>query len=329
MLCANTTAYTQTKIDRSSFAAVDKYVADLGPMEGHYLKYIVDTLTHRGTAPQLDEVRAMYMWEANNIRFNTQARRHPKQANNTASEALNSRSASPEGYANLFKAMCELVRIRCEVIPGLAKFDPRDIGKINPKWNSHTWNAVEIDGTWYVLDIAWSAGHTDRKFRFFTPSFTDAWFLTDRDLFALSHYPDKKQWQLLDTPINKSNFIHAPIIGASAAMYGVYPENIRGNVRGKADTTKKIIFEVDRPDQIKSMSVTRRTSQKIPVKYTIEGNKLYADIPFSSMGEYPFNLYINDELAYSYQADIGKPRRKPTPRPQPKKKTATKKKGKK
>jgi len=284
-------------------------VAKLGPMEGHFLKYIVDTLTHRRTAPKLEQVRALYMWEANNITYNTSARRHPKQANNTASAVLNERSGSHEGYANLFKAMCDLAQIRCEVIPGLAKFDPRDIGKINPKWNRHTWNAVEVDNTWYLLDVAWSAGYTDRKFRFFTPSFTDAWFFTDRELIALSHYPDKKNWQLLDTPINKSNFIHAPIIGKSAVIYEVYPETIRGNIRGKADTTKMMIFEVGNPELIKSVAVTRRTSKRVPVKYTIEGDRMYADIPFSSMGEYSFDIYVNDELAYVYQADIGKARK--------------------
>lgn len=307
-------AKAQTKIDRNSFKKVDKYVADLGPMEGHYLKYIVDTLTRRGTVPKADQVRAMYMWEANNITYNTAARRHPKQANNSASEVLNERSGSHEGYANLFKAMCDLAHLRCEVIPGMAKFDPRDIGKLTPKWNRHTWNAVMIDNTWYLLDLAWSAGYTDRKFRFFTPSFTDAWFFTDRELFALSHYPDKKSWQLLDTPINKSNFTFAPIIGKSAIIYEVYPETIRGNIRGKADTTKKMIFEVGNPDLIKSISVSHRTTKKIDVKYTIEGDRLYADIPFSSTGDYSFDIYVNNELAYIYQADIGKAKKKPAPR---------------
>ena len=313
-------SHAQAPIVWNSFGKVDKYVAELGPMEGHYLKFIVDTLTHRGTAPQAEQVRALYMWEANNIAYNTAARRHPKQANNSASAVLNERSGSHEGYANLFKALCDMARIRCEVIPGMAKFDPRDIGKITPKWNRHTWNAVMIKDTWYLVDVAWSAGTTDRKFRFFTPEFTDAWFCTDRELFALSHYPDKKQWQLLDTPINKSNFIHAPIIGKSAIIYEVYPEVIRGSIRGKADTTKKMIFEVGNPELIKSVSVTRRTQKKADVKYTIEGDRLYADIPFSSTGEYTFDIYVNGELAYVYQADIGKARKKPTPRAQPKKK---------
>jgi hypothetical protein len=314
---------TAQRIDRNKFEAIDKYVSDLGPMQGHYLKFIVDTLTHRGTAPDLEKVRALYMWEAHNIDYNTSARRHPKQANTSASTALNERKASHEGYANLFKAMCDLAQVECVVVTGMAKFDPRDIGSLSPKWNKHSWNAVKVDKTWYLLDIPWSAGRTDRKFRFYTKSFTDAWFFTDRDLFALSHYPDKKQWQLLDTPINKSNFTFAPIIGRSAIVNEVYTTQIRGNVRGKADTTKNMIFELGNPSLVKSVAITRRTSEKIPVKYTINGDKMSVDIPFQREGDYAFNMYINDELAYTYLATVGKAKKKPAPRPAPKAKSAT------
>lgn len=305
------------KINRNDFTKVDAYVAELGPMEGHFLKFIVDTLTHRQTAPVAEQVRALYMWEAKYIDYNTKGRRHPKNFNPSPAEALSERMTTDEGYANLFKAMCDLAHIECKVIEGMAKNDPRNIGgKLSPKWNKHYWNAVKVDGTWYLLDAAWSAGKTDRKFRFYTKQFTDAWFFTDRELFALSHYPNDKKWQLLDTPINKSIFNGAPIVGTSAIVNEVYPvSGKRGNIRGKADTTKKMVFEVGDPSLIKSVTVTGRTSQKIPAQYTIDNNLMYVEVPFKSEGDYPFNIYVNDALAYTYQADIGKPKKKPKPKP--------------
>lgn len=305
------------KVNRNDFVKVDAYVAQLGAMDGHFLKFIVDTLTHRQTAPKKDQVRAMYMWEANYIDYNTKGRRHPKNFNPSASEALTSRMTTDEGYANLFKAMCDLAHIDCKVIKGLAKTDPRNIGgKLSPKWNKHYWNAVNIDGTWYLLDVAWSAGKTDRKYRFYTKSFTDAWFFTDRELFAMSHYPDDKKWQMLDTPLNKSVFTGAPIVGTSAIINEVYPvSGKRGNIRGKADTTKKMVFEVGNPALIKSVTVTNRTTERIPAQYTIQDGLMYVDVPFKAEGDYPFNIYINDVMAYTYQADIGKPKKKPKPKP--------------
>lgn len=302
------------------FSKVDEYVASLGPMHGHHLKTIVDTLTKRRTAPQADQVRAIYIWEATNIDYNTAGMRHPKNFNPSASEALNTRKTTAEGYANLFKAMCDLARINSVVIHGMAKFDPRNIGELSQKWNKHAWNAVEVDGQWYLVDVAWSAGKTDRKYRTYTKSFTDVWFMTDKEMFALSHFPKDKKWQLLDSPINKSVFTNAPIIGTGALTNEVYPvvAGRRGNIRGKADTTKKMVFEVGNPALIKTVSVTNRTSARIPAPFTISDNLMYVDIPFKSEGDYPFNIYINDQLAYMYKADVSKAKKKPKPKPQAK-----------
>ena len=308
------------KINRDDFAKVRDYVNSLGPMEGHHLKYIVDTLTRSKTAPKAEQVYAIYYWIATNVDVNTRGMRHPGNFNPSASEALNKRSTNAEGYANLFKAMMDMSQTRSQVIKGMAKFDARNIGKLSNKRNQHAWNADEVDGVWYVLDLPWSAGKTDRKFRYFTPQFTDAWFMTDRELFALSHFPVDKKWQLLDTPINKSVFTQAPIVGTSAITNEVYPTTgiRRGNIRGKADTTKKMVFEVGNPSLIQSVSVTNRTSARIPAKYTFDGNMMYVEVPFKTEGDYPFNIYINDQLAYQYKATVGKAKKKPKPKPQAK-----------
>ncbi|MCD6062341.1 MAG: transglutaminase protein [Flavipsychrobacter sp.] len=313
------------RTNRQEYSKIDEYVASVGPMQGSHLKTIVDSLTKRRTLPQADQVRAIYMWIANNVTYSTVGKRHPNNFNPTASEALNTRETTDEGYANLFKAMLDMAHIRSAVIKGMAKFDPRNIGKISEKWNKHTWNAVEVKGKWYLVDLAWSVGRTDRKFRTFTKAFTDAWYMTDKELFAMTHYPKDKKWQLLDTPVNKSVFTQAPIIRPAAVINEVYPVSAkRGNVRGKADTTKKMIFEVGNPDLIKSVAVSARTSERIPVKYTFQDNLMYLDVPFDAEGDYSFNIYINDDIAYMYQADVSKARKRPAPRPQAKAKSAQK-----
>ena len=136
------------KINRDDFAKVRDYVNSLGPMEGHHLKYIVDTLTRSKTAPKAEQVYAIYYWIATNVDVNTRGMRHPGNFNPSASEALNKRSTNAEGYANLFKAMMDMSQTRSQVIKGMAKFDARNIGKLSNKWNQHAWNAVEVDGVW-------------------------------------------------------------------------------------------------------------------------------------------------------------------------------------
>jgi|GEM_PF-298711 Uncharacterized protein involved in cytokinesis, contains TGc (transglutaminase/protease-like) domain len=303
------------QLNRNNFGKVDEYVASLGPMNGYYLKNIVDTLTHRRTAKPEDMVRALYVWEAQNIEYNTNGHHHPKQNNTTASYALNERKATHEGYANLFKAMCDMAQIKCVVIPGLAKTNSRDIGEVDPKKNAHTWNAVEIKGTWYLMDLTWGAGTTDRKVKFFTKEYTDAWFATNRELFALNHFPDDKKWQMLDTPINKSNFTFAPIVGTSAIVNEVYPaEGVRGNLRSKSDTTKRMVFEVGNPELIKSVSAKVKSPKLVPVNYKIENNMMYVDMPTTWQGGYDVTLYVNDKMAYIYTAEVSKGKPKPDPK---------------
>lgn len=318
LLAGSVHTYAQ-QINRNNFSNVDAYVTGLGPMHGNYLKFIVDTLTHRQTAPPEEMVRALYVWEAKNIAYNTNGHHHPKQNNTTPSFAINERKTTHEGYANLFQEMCRMARIKCVVIPGLAKNNARYIGKLDADKNAHTWNAVEIKGTWYLVDVTWGAGTTDRKVKFFTPEYTDAWFMTDRELFALNHYPKDKKWQLLDTPISKSVFMSAPIVGTSAIVNEVYPpDGVRGSLRSKADTSKKLAFEIGDPKLIQSVTASAKTTKRIPAKYTIENNTMYVDVPTPIQGNYDINIYINDALAYTYNAEVGKARPKPKPKPQPK-----------
>lgn len=301
------------KVDRSSFARVDAYVNRLGEMRDVYLKTIVDTLTHRQTAPQIEMARAIYVWQAKNIDYNTEGHHHPKQNNTSPSSTLNRRVTTHEGYANLFKTMCDMARINCVIIKGLAKFSPKNIGELG-KWNDHTWNAIQINGTWYPVDVTWGAGYTDRRFKFYTRSYTDAWFMTDKDIFALSHFPKDKQWQMLDSPINKSNFTFAPIAGPAAIAHGIYPaEGIRGNLRGKSDTTKRLVFTVDRPQNVKSVTASAKTTKRVPAKYKIDGETMYVEMPLPTDGTYNVSMFVNDTLAYIYQAAVtkSKPKAKP------------------
>ena len=312
-LCA-TSSNAQT-IDRTRFARVDSMAKAVGPMEGYRLEQIVDALLAGATDAE-ERVRALYSWTAYHITFDTRAYHHPKQQNNTASYVLNTRKATPEGYASFFKALCEMARIKCMVIRGLAKYRPENIGKITDK-NQHAWNAVYVNNEWHLVDVTWAAGYTDKRVRKFTRSFSGGWFMPDKELFALSHYPKKREHQGLDSPFHRGAFSVSPIVGPSAIINEVYPMVMRGKIRGRADTSQKVAFELLNPELVQSVSVGYKYRDRAPVPYSIEDNMLYVDIPFVKQGEYPVNIYINEVLAYIYNATVREPYRKPKPRPAP------------
>lgn len=313
VICFITTGGSARMVDRSRFGKIDSAVMKIGPMDGYMLKQIVDAIT-ANKSQTADRARAIYTWTALNIAYDCKAYHHPKQKNTTASYALINRKATSEGYATLFKTMCDLAQIKCEIINGLAKYDPENIGKVTEK-NKHTWNAIFIDDEWHLIDVTWGAGFTDKKVKKFKKAFTGAWFLADKELFALCHYPDKKNWQKLDTPFNRAVFSSSPIIGPAAIQNEVYPVVMRGKIRGRADTSKIIAFEVDNPGLVQSVSVSYKYRPVSPVPYTIEDNMLYIDIPFAKEGKYPVNIYINESLAYIYNADVAEPMKKRKPKP--------------
>lgn len=66
------------------------------------------------------------------------------------------RTAVCDGYARLFKKMCDIAGIRCEIVPGYTKTKPYQVGRMGSV--NHAWNAIYIDSNYYFLDPTWAAG---------------------------------------------------------------------------------------------------------------------------------------------------------------------------
>lgn len=52
-----------------------------------------------------------------------------------------------EAYAGAFQVLCHAVGIHCTSVEGFAKADHQE------KFQRHRWNAVNLDGEWYVVDV--------------------------------------------------------------------------------------------------------------------------------------------------------------------------------
>ncbi|RYY11486.1 MAG: hypothetical protein EOO04_35145 [Chitinophagaceae bacterium] len=287
---------------------VGRFVDSLGPMAGSPLKDVVDSFKAR-KFNETEMAYGIYSWIAKNVSFNTKAYHHPGASNNSASGALNTRSVSGEGFANLFKAMCDLARIQSVVIDGTAKTHPYSIGDIS-KAQRHSWNAVNIRNTWYYVDAAFGAGYTDRKVKYFTTEFTDVWFFTNRSQFLISHFPNDKKWQFADEQINKSQFLQAPVVSPVAIKTEVfYQDGTRGRLKGKKGDCKRVVFELKKPADISRVGV-EINELNTAADYYIDGNQLFVDVPFPRTGKYPIIVTLNGKKAYGFLAEVvKKPRR--------------------
>jgi transglutaminase/protease-like cytokinesis protein 3 len=152
----------------------------------------------------LQKVTAIYLWIAKNISYDYELFSNQKlqkefyiSEKNVIKKTLERRKGVCSGYAYLFKELCENVGVTSEIVHGYTK--KYTTGQKNNKVN-HTWNVVNIDGSWKLLDITWASREDNSNL------LNSFWFFTSPKDFIYSHYPEEKKWTLLKNPITKNEF---------------------------------------------------------------------------------------------------------------------------
>ncbi len=82
---------------------------------------------------------ALYRWCAYNLAYDTTC----GDISYTGYGALYNGTAVCQGYTSLFTALCNALGIQCVGVGGQAGGD------------DHIWNYVNLDGTWYYVDVTW------------------------------------------------------------------------------------------------------------------------------------------------------------------------------
>lgn len=202
----------QTKIDSIDFSEVDSFILSV-----KYENDIVKLANDLGT-PYSDDVykvRSIFKWITNNIEFDYRFVNSGKELkppdceyedendcilktreweSNYLKRILVRKKAIADGYAKLFKKLCDLNYIQSETILGYARTKPYQIG--NSMAVNHSWNAVLIDVDWYYLDATWAAGtcaeeeETGRLLKF-VKDYKNYYWLSPFDKFSRNHYPKK------------------------------------------------------------------------------------------------------------------------------------------
>jgi len=227
--------WAQTSLGQQmNFAAVDRHVRTV-PFA------TPDTLAYKLTAPfttDLQKVRALFKWITDNIEYNVNI--YPRTirtralgqrvdhkldsivANKSLDErvaytVLHNKVALCNGYARLFKTLCDYAGIKSEIITGYAR---TNLGTRKFKSN-HTWNAVYIDSAWYLLDATWASGYISYGFDKFVQEFNEQYFLTPPEQMIRSHYPEDPRWALLPDPPLMAEYKQAPFKPTAFIKYTI------------------------------------------------------------------------------------------------------------
>ncbi len=109
-----------------------------------------------------EKAKAIALWIIKNIDYDVKMYEKGHFKKQKSDEVLKKKKAICEGYSNLFKDMCEQVGIRAYVVTGYSKAGNYEPGDILVR-EDHAWNAVQIKGKWYLVDLTWAAGDIELK----------------------------------------------------------------------------------------------------------------------------------------------------------------------
>lgn len=296
------------------FSAIDERIKDYPQSFSNPEK--LAELLYKDFEKPAEKARAIYTWIALNIEYDTKSspfgsgktsysyktpeekqQIEQKIRKDLAIGTLRKKRAVCEGYATLYKYLCDLNSIECEIIRGTAKIQNRDIGKI-PEGINHSWNAVKIDDDWKLIDVTWGAGYIDIFSQKFVKEFSDIFFFGDPELFFLNHFPENPDWLFVDKTAR--DFAELPLY---------YPGQLHSRI--EIVEPRKGIIKVRRNN---AFEIILNNSDNAEVGYVFSNDKyLQKTEPMAKNGSYYYKItpgngryltiFINSRAFVSYKIE--------------------------
>jgi GrpB-like predicted nucleotidyltransferase (UPF0157 family) len=214
------------------------------------------------------------------------------------------------GYAYLIKELANLANIDCEIVHGFAKTSTESVEKSDAP--NHSWNAVKLNGKWYLCDPTWASGIPNPSTFQFQFEFNDGFFLSDPNIFAANHYPVAEKWFLLDgkKPTFEA-FLEAPIIYGKAYKYfsnHIQPTKLDNTIQENDVVTFRyqLLDSIDKKEVRFVLEKSNSEKEIQPKLIAIAQQNLVIDYTFESKGYYDVHLYIKDDLISTYSFKVEK-----------------------
>ena len=303
-----------TKADRIAHKYKEESLKNL-PTLAYNLTYQLPT--------EVERFRAIYRWVCNNIandyrlyEKNMHKRRRFKDDSlklkswNEKFRKLSLRTMIEDkraictGYAYLLQEMSQLAGIQCEVVHGYARTSTINVETLTMP--NHSWNAVQLNGKWYLCDPTWASGTPSAKNFRFEFNYNDGFFLTNPKLFAINHYPEDPRWLLIDeNPPKYEDFLDAPV------FYGKAYENLKSysapsKMHNTVKKNERVTFKcqlqrvINTNDVILLVDNGNDTRKVHPENITIKNEDLIIEYAFERTGFYDVHFMIGPDLISTY-----------------------------
>lgn len=188
-------------------------------------------LVTKGLSTEREKATAIAKWIGTHIRYDVKRYLKCSTKRYAGKKILRRKKALCDEYSKLFRDMCASVGITTYVVQGYTKDIFYDVN--DPFYRvDHAWNAVFIDGKWYLADITFSSGSIQLKPRKFINKirglfnldplphkmvfyfgFNDDYLFNRPEKFMFNHFPADPAWYLCNAPTmqeleSDSNYFH-------------------------------------------------------------------------------------------------------------------------
>ena len=284
-----------SKID-CSYNNIDKYAINT-PASA---EASVDSLASYLVAPAKNErekARSIFRWVTENIDYNVDGFFTGSFAGTSSKDVLKSRKSVCDGYSDIFSSLARSAGLEVVRIAGYGNGYGYLPGENLSGPSNHAWNAVKINGSWYLIDCTWGAGYIDDNKKY-VRKFDDHYFMTPPSEFIYGHFPDESRWQLLEHPLSKSEFEKQAFLKPEFFKYGLkLDDRLEGTIRAENGVNISIYV----PKDVLLMAGLERIGKKVSAKlgdYVFaerNGNRYDIYAQFPETGKYILRAYVKQK----------------------------------
>lgn len=292
-----------------SYANVDQYAQQLGPMNTMNLARIADTLTQPFSS-KTQKARAIYSWIIENIAIDPKNTKTNDPSKSTPLKVITTRQANAKGFANLFQEMCSQADIRCIVVEGFTRNHTEEIENA-PDEANHAWNVVQLgksETEWFYVDACKGSGILDKRQTTFTKQTTYSYFFPSNTLFNLDHYPSNKAWQFGEGSSSVKQFYTLPIVGFGAynlSLNGPLPK--QGLIKTSPGKSVRFRFHHDAtttPDISLHIGEGNKVIKPQPFNVNDENGWIEFSYTFKTEGDYPVTILAQRQPLLTYLLEV-------------------------
>ena len=171
---------------------------------------------------ELQTAEIFFYWISQNVTYDLESFLNGSYVS-MKNDAFGTRKAVCQGFAELYKQMCDLAKIKCYIIQGYVKdFSYQSGTKIEV---NHAWNIVFVDDHAYFVDATLGTGyvHYEGDVLKYYKSINEEEVLIRSASFSKQHLPADPRWQLSEHPVSFESFLNSSddseLIGDTSVRY--------------------------------------------------------------------------------------------------------------